>query len=183
MSRHSPWLAVIAIVAVLGCQESKPEASKSAGTTGSGTTSGATGTTSTTTTTATESGMSATAKTEAPAAASKEITLPSGLKYEELTVGTGAEATSGKQVSIHYTGWLTNGTKFDSSLDRGQPLEFTLGAGQMIPGFDAGVAGMKVGGKRKLTIPPDLAYGAAGRPPVIPPSSTLIFDVQLVDVR
>lgn len=174
MSRHSPWLAVAAIVAVLGCQESK------SGSTPAGTTSG---TTTTTTTTSSGSGMSATAKTETPAADVKEVTLPSGLKYQELTVGPGAEATNGKRVSIHYTGRLTNGEKFDSSLDRGQPLEFTLGAGEMIAGFDAGVLGMKVGGKRKITLPPDLAYGAAGRPPVIPPNSTLIFDLELVDVK
>jgi FKBP-type peptidyl-prolyl cis-trans isomerase len=114
---------------------------------------------------------------------SKVVTTASGLKYEDLTVGTGDEAKAGQNVKVHYTGWLTNGKKFDSSVDRGQPFEFRLGAGNVIKGWDEGVAGMKVGGKRKLTIPFDLAYGMAGRPPVIPPSSTLIFDVELLGVK
>lgn len=104
------------------------------------------------------------------------------LQIEDLNEGTGAEAKAGMQVAVHYTGTLTDGTKFDSSLDRGTPFKFTLGAGQVIQGWDRGVAGMKVGGQRRLTIPPDLAYGARGFPPVIPPNSTLVFDVQLVDV-
>lgn len=104
------------------------------------------------------------------------------LKIEDLQVGTGAEAVAGKKVTVHYTGWLTNGTKFDSSLDRGQPFPFPLGAGRVIQGWDKGVAGMKVGGKRKLTIPPQMAYGERGAPPVIPPNSTLIFEVQLLGV-
>src|SRR5262245_33402247 len=104
------------------------------------------------------------------------------MKSEELVVGTGAEAVGGKNVSVHYTGTLTNGSKFDSSLDRGEPFKFKLGAGQVIRGWDQGVAGMKVGGKRRLTIPPELAYGARGFPPVIPPNSTLIFEVELLDV-
>jgi FKBP-type peptidyl-prolyl cis-trans isomerase FkpA len=105
------------------------------------------------------------------------------LKIEDLTVGTGAEAVSGKTVSVHYTGTLTNGSKFDSSLDRNQPFQFRLGAGQVIQGWDKGVAGMKVGGQRRLTIPPELGYGARGFPPVIPPNATLMFDVQLLDVK
>lgn len=105
------------------------------------------------------------------------------MKVEDLQVGTGKEAVAGKSVSVHYTGTLTNGSKFDSSFDRNQPFEFVLGRGMVIKGWDQGVAGMKVGGKRKLTIPPDLAYGARGFPPVIPPNSTLVFEVELLDVR
>jgi FKBP-type peptidyl-prolyl cis-trans isomerase FkpA len=108
---------------------------------------------------------------------------PSGLRYQDLEKGQGAEATAGKNVSVHYTGWLPNGEKFDSSRDRNQPFGFTLGAGQVIAGWDEGVAGMKVGGRRKLVIPPDLGYGTAGAPPDIPPGATLVFDVELLDVR
>ncbi len=104
------------------------------------------------------------------------------LEAIDLVVGDGAEATPGRRVKVHYTGTLTNGSKFDSSLDRGKPFEFVLGAGQVIKGWDQGVAGMKVGGKRKLTIPPELGYGTRGFPPVIPPSSTLIFEVELLGV-
>jgi FKBP-type peptidyl-prolyl cis-trans isomerase FkpA len=108
---------------------------------------------------------------------------PSGLRYQDVAQGTGTQATAGKTVSVHYTGWLTNGEKFDSSRDRNQPFSFTLGAGQVIAGWDEGVAGMKVGGRRKLVIPPDLGYGTAGAPPDIPPGATLVFDVELIDVR
>jgi FKBP-type peptidyl-prolyl cis-trans isomerase len=107
-----------------------------------------------------------------------------GLMIEEVKVGEGALATKGKTVSVHYTGTLTNGTKFDSSLDRGRPIEFVLGSGQVIKGWDQGIDGMKVGGKRKLTIPPELAYGARGTPGgPIPPNATLVFDVELVAVK
>lgn len=109
-------------------------------------------------------------------------TLPDGLKYADLTPGTGAEATAGKQVQVHYTGWLENGTKFDSSLDRGEPFPLTLGGGQVIKGWDEGLVGMKVGGKRQLIIPPDLGYGAQAQGP-IPANSTLIFEVEMLDVK
>jgi FKBP-type peptidyl-prolyl cis-trans isomerase FkpA len=135
-----------------------------------------------TTATATSSDKATSAAaTEAKSATVK--TLPSGIKYEDLVVGTGAEAVAGKKISVHYTGTLENGKKFDSSRDRNQPFQLTLGAGMVIKGWDEGLVGMKVGGKRKLTIPPDAAYGAAGRPPVIPPNSILIFDTELIDVR
>jgi len=113
----------------------------------------------------------------------QEVTTPSGLKYTDTKVGTGAEAKSGQTVSVHYTGWLTNGTKFDSSKDRGQPFMFPLGGGRVIKGWDEGVQGMKVGGVRKLTIPANLGYGAQGAGGVIPPNSTLVFEVELLDVK
>jgi len=109
--------------------------------------------------------------------------VPAGLKIDDIKVGTGAEAVSGKTVTVHYTGTLTDGKKFDSSVDRGQPFKFTLGAGQVIQGWDKGFAGMKVGGKRKLTIPPELGYGERGAGGAIPPNATLIFDVELLGVE
>jgi len=108
---------------------------------------------------------------------------PSGLRYQDITEGQGATAGADRTVSVHYTGWLPNGEKFDSSRDRNEPFSFTLGAGQVIAGWDEGVAGMKVGGRRKLVIPADLGYGTAGAPPDIPPGATLVFDVELLDVR
>jgi FKBP-type peptidyl-prolyl cis-trans isomerase len=101
----------------------------------------------------------------------------------DLVVGNGATAQAGQSVVVHYTGWLTNGQKFDSSVDRNDPFDFRLGAGQVIPGWDQGVAGMQVGGKRKLTIPPNLAYGSRGAGGVIPPNATLVFEVELLAVR
>lgn len=115
------------------------------------------------------------------------VTTPSGLKYTDSKVGTGIEATKGKGVSVHYTGWLNNkgekGEKFDSSVDRGSPFQFTLGVGMVIPGWDEGVAGMKIGGKRTLMIPSKLGYGEMGAGGVIPPNADLIFDVELLGVK
>ena len=115
-------------------------------------------------------------------ATAKEMVTPTGLKYVDLKIGTGAEAKAGNVVEVHYTGWLTDGTKFDSSRDRNEPLRFKLGVGQVIKGWDEGVAGMKVGGKRKLTIPPELGYGKQGAGGVIPPGATLVFEVELLGV-
>ena len=135
----------------------------------------------------------AAAATPSPAAAAKrngpdEISgkpksTPSGVEYWDTNVGTGKEATNGRKVSVHYTGWLTNGKKFDSSRDRDEPFDFTLGAHQVITGWDEGVLGMKVGGKRQLRIPPSAGYGKAGAGNVIPPNAYLIFDVELLDVK
>jgi len=106
-----------------------------------------------------------------------------GLKYEDLVEGDGATAETGQQVVVHYTGWLTDGQKFDSSVDRNQPFDFALGRGMVISGWDEGVTGMKVGGKRRLTIPPQLGYGAQGAGGVIPPNATLVFEVELLETR
>ena len=111
------------------------------------------------------------------------ITTESGLQIEEITVGEGTVAEAGKSVSVHYSGYLTDGTKFDSSVDRNDPFQFRLGAGMVIKGWDEGVASMKIGGKRKLTIPAELGYGAYGAGGVIPPNATLVFDVELLEVN
>lgn len=115
------------------------------------------------------------------------ITTASGLQYEDTQVGDGAEADGGKTCVMHYTGWLweagKKGSKFDSSVDRGQPFSFRLGAGQVIRGWDEGVAGIKIGGKRTLLIPSDLGYGARGAGGVIPPNATLLFEVELLELR
>jgi FKBP-type peptidyl-prolyl cis-trans isomerase len=116
-------------------------------------------------------------------AAGNEVTLAGGLKYTDLQVGTGTEAVPGKTAVVHYTGTLLDGKKFDSSRDRGQPFPFPLGGGRVIKGWDEGVKGMKVGGKRVLVIPPEMGYGARGAPPDIPPNATLRFEVELLDVR
>jgi FKBP-type peptidyl-prolyl cis-trans isomerase len=107
----------------------------------------------------------------------------SGLRYVDVAQGQGEEASPGRAATVHYTGWLTNGKKFDSSRDHGEPFTFTIGAQQVIAGWDEGVAGMRVGGRRKLVIPADLGYGAAGAPPDIPPNAVLVFDVELIDVK
>jgi FKBP-type peptidyl-prolyl cis-trans isomerase len=112
---------------------------------------------------------------------------PSGLQYEDTKPGTGAEAKAGQTCAMHYTGWLwkddAKGSKFDSSLDRGQPFSFRLGAGEVIAGWDEGVAGIKIGGKRTLLIPPELGYGARGAGGVIPPNATLLFEVELLQLK
>ena len=110
------------------------------------------------------------------------VKTDSGLEYWDIKVGTGEVAKDGDVVKVHYTGWFTTGKKFDSSVDAHQPYQFTLGQGKVIKGWDEGVAGMKVGGKRQLRIPPELAYGDAGYKTIIPPNATLIFDVQLLSV-
>ena len=111
------------------------------------------------------------------------VKTASGLQYWDIKAGTGAEAKSGSHVTVHYTGWLTSGKKFDSSVDAGKPFDFTIGRGDVIKGWEEGVAGMKAGGKRQLRIPPELGYGASGYPGVIPANATLIFDVQLLGVK
>jgi peptidylprolyl isomerase len=112
----------------------------------------------------------------------KPVTTSSGLSYVDLKTGNGASPVPGKPVKVHYTGWLENGTKFDSSLDRGEPFTFTIGAGQVIPGWDEGVMSMKEGGKRKLLIPSHLGYGSSGAGGVIPPNANLVFEVELLQV-
>ncbi|HJU03588.1 MAG TPA: FKBP-type peptidyl-prolyl cis-trans isomerase [Nitrospiraceae bacterium] len=122
-------------------------------------------------------------KAEGKAATGQSVTTPSGLQYIDLVEGTGRQAELGDTATVHYTGRLADGTKFDSSLDRKQPFSFRVGAGQVIKGWDEGVGSMKIGGKRKLIIPPQLGYGSRGAGGVIPPNATLTFDVELLDLR
>jgi FKBP-type peptidyl-prolyl cis-trans isomerase len=130
------------------------------------------------------SASTAHADTSAPSKTKgKAVTTPSGLKYWDLKKGSGAVAKAGDSVQVHYTGWLTDGKKFDSSIDRGSPFVFKLGAGMVIRGWDEGVAGMKVGGKRQLHIPAELGYGARGAGDAIPPNAELVFDVELLGLN
>ena len=131
---------------------------------------------------AAEAGAGAATEAGTPSSA-RVVTTASGLKYEDLRLGTGPSPQTGQIAVVHYTGWLTDGTKFDSSVDRGAPFEFPLGQGRVIKGWDEGVATMKVGGKRKLMITPDLGYGARGAGSVIPPDAELVFDVELLAVK
>ena len=188
MSKPSLALGAALVLVLVGCNQT----SQQSGVTSGQSTSGASASSSTpsentasgaaTTTTATATTPSATTPGASSTGGSVHK-LASGLQYEDLVVGNGKMAEPGMNVSIQYTGWLTDGTKFDSSLDHGEPLKFQLASGQMIPGFDEGVKGMRIGGKRKLTIPYSLGYGEAGHPPVIPPKATLIFDIELLDVK
>ena len=127
-------------------------------------------------------GQSTASNSTSSTTSQEDSTMSEDLKIEDITVGEGDEAVAGKEVTVHYTGTFTNGTKFDSSVDRGEPFTFTLGAGDVIEGWDQGVAGMKVGGKRKLTVPPELGYGPNDYAS-IPGGSTLLFDVELLGVK
>lgn len=127
--------------------------------------------------------LEAAEKEKGPAQKENTVKTASGLEYVDQVEGKGASPKKGQTVVVHYTGWLTDGKKFDSSRDRNEPFAFQIGVGQVIPGWDEGVMTMKVGGKRKLTIPPDLAYGKRGAGGVIPPNATLVFDVELLDIK
>lgn len=164
------WSAVSLFALVVACQQRVPEPPGGSAPAASA---------SSAPTPAETAGSAVTTASAAPAGSAAAVTE---LKKEDTKVGTGAAAANGDKVRVHYTGTLLNGTKFDSSLDRNEPFEFTLGQGQVIKGWDEGVAGMKKGGKRTLTIPSDKAYGKRGSPPVIPPDAPLKFDVELVEI-
>jgi FKBP-type peptidyl-prolyl cis-trans isomerase len=181
MNRTQSWIAALAVVALAGCQQPQSGGAGATSQTSGGTTSSST-TSAGVTAGGTSSGAASGGATSTGASA-QEVTLPDGLKMQDLKVGDGAIAEDGSTVQVHYTGWLTNGTKFDSSVDRGTPFSFRLGTGQVIRGWDEGVKGMRVGGKRKLTIPPSLGYGDRGAGDVIPPGATLLFDVELLSVH
>jgi len=155
MKSRTTMMLALAIVLTMGCERGRQEAGSASGSPGE----------------------------KATIMAGNTETTPSGLQYVDKTVGTGASPQKGQKVFVHYTGWLLDGKKFDSSRDRGQPFSFSLGRGEVIKGWDEGVATMKVGGTRELIIPPDLAYGARGAGGVIPPNATLKFEVELLEIR
>lgn len=176
MSKLSIALGALLVLGVAGCRESSEK----------------TGTMTEQSTSASATPAPSTATTTTPAAPAlpglpgtgKVHKLADGLQYDDLVVGSGTMAEPGMNVSISYTGYLLDGTKFDSTQDHGgDPLKFQVASGQMIQGFDEGVRGMRIGGKRKLQIPWAMAYGEAGRPPVIPPKANLVFDIELLDVK
>jgi peptidylprolyl isomerase len=172
MSKRFLALGVLLALCAASCRETTEKA----------------GTMSEQSTTAKTTPAASTTETAAPAlpgapGSGKWHKLASGLQYDDILVGSGKMAEPGTNVSIHYTGWLLDGTEFDSSLKSGQPLKFQIAGGQMIQGFDEGVRGMRIGGKRKVRIPWQMAYGEAGRPPQIPPKSDLVFDLELLDVQ
>ena len=168
MKSLAPWLAALACLALAGCQETSTSEKSTA-----------------TTSAATSDPSPGAPETVSGATEGQERTLPGGLKVTDIKVGNGPMAEPGRTVAVNYTGWLTDGTKFDSSLDRGTPITFPLGADppRVIRGWEEGVKGMRVGGKRKLMIPSDMGYGERGSPPVIPPGATLVFEVELMDVK
>ena len=179
MSKLYIALGVLLALAAAGCKQTSEKS-------GTMTQQSTTATTTTTTTTTTAPAPAAEAAPQlpgAPGSGSKMHKLASGLQYDDLLVGSGKMAEPGSTVSLHYTGYLLDGTKFDSSLDRGETLKFQVASGQMIQGFDEGVRGMRIGGKRKILVPWSMAYGEAGRPPVIPPKAALVFDRELIDVK
>jgi peptidylprolyl isomerase len=183
MDKRLPVLALALGVLAAGCNQTSQQSSSSSST------SSTTATTTPTTTPAATTPEPAATTPDKPAAAlpgapgtGKTHKLPSGLQYIDIVVGSGKMAESGMTVSVNYSGWLTDGTPFDNSYDRGTPIVMQIDHAAIIPGWHEGLKGMRIGGKRKLVIPPDLAYGAEGRPG-IPPNATLVFDLELVDVK